>query len=159
MVKEKNRTRDHTGSYWNGGCLNVQLFKLGFSAEHGSDLWGPIKSLILSFCKLVLFTVREGWSVLSSLPYRVLWWFLPGPWELQSFSVNFGSDISLSLMRHLKLCQSGALCFLYLISQLWVCVFHSATQFGVVMSILAKTLEHLHNWEILMETYKLLFTN
>lgn len=70
---DQGKERDHTGSYWNNSHLNVQLFKLAFSAAHGSDLWSPIKSLILSFCKLILFTVHEGWSVLSSLPYRMLW--------------------------------------------------------------------------------------
>lgn len=53
---------------------------------------------------------------------------LPCPGELQRSSINLVFDIFLSPPRHLKLCQSGDLSSLYLISQLWVCVIHSAIQ-------------------------------
>lgn len=55
---------------------------------------------------------------------------LPCPWELQCFRVNFVLNIFLSteafeVVPELEICL-----FLYLISQLWVCMIHSAILFG-----------------------------
>lgn len=54
----------------------------------------------------------------------------PCPWELQCFNVNFVFHIFLSTEAFEVVPEVEICLFLYLISQLWVCVTHSAVQFG-----------------------------
>lgn len=120
------------------------------------------KSLILNFCKPVLFIMHEGWCVLSILPCRTCWLHLVCPWELQCFSVNLAPDIFQAPLRHLKLCQKWSSVFPTLI--LTAVCFHDSyyNSLGTGKDggdYLCWSSEHLHSHEILMETYKPFFMN
>lgn len=105
--QRKDRTRDPHQVFLEHQHVEHQHLFSWVSVQHWSDQKvSPIKLLILSFCKPILFIRHEWGRVVSILLYRMQWQFLPCPWELQCFSINFVFDIFLSPLRHLKLCQT-----------------------------------------------------